>query len=215
MPAHPDTSALIPLAAILEHDANNLIGKLYAAADWLGEKPDEEALFEGRLAIAQSLSAVLGLQAVFHLMALADQTDASERLQGFSKPVQARLFARLKEAAGVDAPSPDERFASTGLPAGADSLSAALVCAARLMRRRVGNKPALNLSLHALPSGDLQLRLTAGLSPPLDPRESQRPEALVLASARARLGTMGLSWCEPATAEDAWQFTLAARGGGA
>lgn len=198
----------MPLAAVLEHDANNLIGKLYAAADWLRDTPDAQALVEGRLAVADALGAVVGMQAVFHLFAVGANPEVQGTSRGLSMSAQSRLFARLKEAAGVHAPGPDERFVSTRVPAEFETLSAVLVCAARLLRRRVGSGPTISLSLQPLPSGSLQLSLDASLVRLPDPRESHRPEALALAGVRSKLDALGLSWRDPIRAEDGWYFRL-------
>ncbi len=205
----------MPLAAVLEHDTNNLIGKLYAAADWLGDKPDADALVEGQLAVADALGAAFALQAVFHLLAFDANPPAPQppdAPQKLARSTQSRLFARLKEAAGVQVPAPDERFASALVDAGVDTLSAVLVCAARLLRRRVGSGPTISLALQQLPSGGLQMSLTASPARAPDPREADRPEAQALAGARAQLDALGLSWREPLEADDGWQLMLMAKG---
>ena len=76
----------MPLAAVLEHDANNLIGKLYAAADWLCDTPDAQALVEGRLAVADALGAVVGMQAVFHLFAVGANPEVQGTRKSSSQP---------------------------------------------------------------------------------------------------------------------------------
>ena len=211
MVQEPDPIALIPLAAVLEHDANNLIGKLYAAADWLGGDPEASALDEARLALADAVGVAHGLQAIFHLQALGHSHDGAASSQLFTRDEQSRLLSRLAESASVQAKGPKESLLDARITIGSQTLAAVLISAARLLRRRCGAKALIQLDMERPSPRSVQFILRSDVDRAPDARESQRPEVLALALASANLKAMGANWTDISERAGSWCLTLSWR----
>lgn len=200
------------LAGVLAHDANNLIGKLYAAAGWLDPPVHEDALDETRLAIADAVASATVLQAVFHLLSLRLTSDhlAHQPALCLDLSDQARLFTNLSEAAGVHCPKPAAPVAAVPCVSDVATLRALLVCAARLLRMGSGSKAVLLCSVQVLSANGLEFTLSASPAHNTHGASASRPESLALAHARACLSGQGLSWSEPSQGASSWRFTLVA-----
>lgn len=198
------------LAGVLAHDANNLIGKLYAAAGWLESPVHEDALDETRLAIADAVASASVLQAVFHLLSLTPTSYHLEHQPAFCLDLsdQARLFVNLSEAAGVQCPKPAAPVAAVPCVSDVATLRALLVCAARLLRIGSGSKAVLLCSVQVVSTSGLEFTLSASPAHTTHGASTSRPESLALAHARACLSGQGLSWSEPSQGASAWCFTL-------
>jgi hypothetical protein len=198
------------LASVLEHDANNLIGKLYAASSWLDAPVDDVALTQTRLAVADATACAMGLQAVFHLLSLKSTCERPVRhpTQCLSLSDQAKLFASLAEAANVQCPEPTTRCAVVPSGSDFDTLCALLVCAARLLRRQSGSKAALQCRVQVLSASCLQFSLSAWPARTTHATEPNTPESLALGHAAACLGGQGLSWSDSTPSPGPWQLTL-------
>lgn len=203
--------ALSAMAGALAHDANNLIGKLFAASSWLDDAPEPEAIDEARLALSDAVASATGLQAVLQLLSLTPShpAPADGQPERLSLTAQSQLFLGLREAAGVHGPQPSPQWSELAIPFEVDTLRALLVCAARLLRRQAGAQAVLHVELSLLGQGQWRIALSApGVPREAAGRTEQRAEALALSHAARCLGLAALPWEAQQSTPGLWQLTL-------
>jgi hypothetical protein len=203
-------AARAALAGQLAHDANNLIGKLYAASSWLEDPQEPDAIEETRLALNDAVASATALQSVLYLLSLTPAPCGHDAGPAslFSLSAQAQLFATLREVAGVHSPEPSVQWASLSCSPDFDTVRAVLVCAARLLRRQAGHQAVLHASLCALPHGRWQLALSASDAGPPASRDLNRAETQALEHAAQCLNWPELQWATGQTSAGLWQLTL-------
>lgn len=204
-----DASAQAALAGVLAHDANNLIGKLYAAGSWLEDASDPQSIEETRLALADAVASARAFQAVLYLLSLTPESRRDTPVPlGLGVSAQAQLFDTLREVAQVQCPGVSGQWENLASRMDLDILRAVLVCVARLLRRQAGHRASLGLGLAPDLAGHWQLTLAASSGAGDTAETFRRPEAFALAHAAHCLAEPALDWACQRASVTQWQLGL-------
>jgi len=144
------------------HSLNNVVGVLYAAADYLEPPASEASLDRARKAVERACASAQALSAALSLLALesGDVVVAAARHPTTLETDElTRIFDTVQAVCGAHTPSPGQLQLSAPLLIDRDTLQSVLVCAGAALRHDAGTGMPLHCTW-AAPAGAAAARAT-------------------------------------------------------